>query len=127
MTMRLTPERQLLAMVGIAVATGIAFGAADSLGAGLLAGALVLLFSGLLYLGRDRFDAINVMFGAGDERSRALYTKALAFSGNVLTYVIVGWFLVTLVQGEVDQTLGVLAAVGGVAFIVGAIIASHRS
>ena len=127
MTMRMTANQQFLGMVAIAIATGVAFGVAEGPGAGLLAGAWVLLFVGLLWLGRGRFDAVDVMVGVGDERTRTLYTRATAFAGNVLIYVIVGWFLVTLVQGEVNETLSVLGAVGGVAFVVGAIIASRRS
>jgi hypothetical protein len=32
----------------------------------------MLVFAAVIHLGRDRFDAINVMSGAGDERSRSL-------------------------------------------------------
>ena len=127
MTMNTTATRQLVGMIAIALATGVAFGIADGAEAGLLAGGWMLALVAALYIGRERFDAINVMFGAGDERTRSLYAKAVAFAGNVLAYVIVGWFLVTLVQGEVNETLTVLGAVGGVAFVVGAILASHRS
>ena len=125
-TMTMTPTRQLVGMIAIALATGVVFGIAEGAESGLFAGGLILAFVAILYFGRERFDAINVMFGAGDERTRTLYTKAIAFAGNVLIYVIVGWFLVTLVQGEVNETLTLLGTVGGVAFIVGAILASRK-
>lgn len=127
MTMTMTPTRQLLGMIAIAFATAVAFGFADGTESGLFAGGWMLLVAAVLYFGRERFDAINVMFGAGDERTRSLYAKATAFAGNVLVLVIVGWFLVTVVQGEVNETLSVLGTVGGIAFIVGAIVASRRN
>ena len=127
MTMSMPWRLQLFLMVGVAIATGIAIGIADSPLNGAISAALVLGFVGLLHYGRDRFDVINVMSGTGDERTRTLYERATAFAGSILIYVVVAWWLVTGVLGEVNETLTVLAAIGGIAFIVGAVIQTRRN
>jgi hypothetical protein len=43
-----------------------------------------------------------------------------------LTYVVVAWWLVTVVQGDPNETLTALASIAGVAFTVGAILNSRR-
>jgi hypothetical protein len=127
MTMNLhSPDVRLGALVALALGTGAAFGIAEGFAAGLLAGAWMLVFVGILHLGGGRFDALDVMGGGGDERTRALSARAIAFTGAVLAYVIVGWWLVTLIQGDVDETLTVLAAVGGISFVASALLFSRR-
>ena len=126
MTMAMPWRVQLILMLVIAAATGIAIGIADSPLNGAVSAALVLAFVAALHYGRERFDVINVMSGAGDERTRTLYSRATAFAGNVLITVIVAWWLVSGIAGEVNETLTVLAAVGGLAFVIGAIIVSRR-
>lgn len=125
MTMN-SPRAQLLGALALTVAVAAAFWIAEGAGAGLIAGAWLLAFVALLHFGRDRFDAIDVMVGAGDERSRTLYTRTAAFAGTVVTYVVIAWWLVTLVQGDPNQTLTAVVSIAGVAFIVGAIINSRR-
>ena len=127
MTMAMPWRLQLILMVALAGATGIAIGIADGPLNGAASAALVLGLIGLLHYGRDRFDVLNVMSGTGDERTRTLYERASAFAGTTLIHVIVAWWLVTGVLGEVNETLTVLAAVGGLAFVIGAIIVSRRS
>jgi uncharacterized membrane protein len=125
MTMN-SPRAQLLGTLAITLAVAAAFWIAEGAGQGLIAGALILAFVTLIYFGRERLDAINVMSGVGDERTRSLYTRTAAFAGTVVTYVVVLWWLVTLVQGHPNQTLTVIASIAGVAFIVGAILISRR-
>ena len=126
MTMAVPWRVQLILLVVIAAATGIAIGIADSPLNGAVSAALVLGLVAALHYGRERFDVISVMSGDGDERTRTLYSRATAFAGNVLIAVIVAWWLVSGIAGEVNETLTVLAAVGGLAFVIGAIIVSRR-
>ena len=60
------------------------------------------------------------MSGIGDERSRTLYTRALAYTGTILSFVLPGWWLVTVAGGEPNETLSLAAALFGVTFIVSA-------
>ncbi|OWY62473.1 hypothetical protein B7486_58260, partial [cyanobacterium TDX16] len=98
----------LLWYLAIVVLVGVAFGVGQGPMAGLLAAAGMLLFTAVLALGRRRSDALRVAGGAGDERNRQLYTRALATAGGLLGLVVTGWFLVTVAQGDADQTLLVL-------------------
>lgn len=82
-------------------------------------GVLVLLTVGL-GLGRNRFDALRVAGGAGDERNRDLYRRSLAVSAVVLALVLPGWWLVTVLQGSPDNTLMALWTLFGVTFLVAA-------
>ena len=121
-----TSRAQLLAMLAIAAAVAAAFWISEGAGHGLLAGAWMLLFVAIIHFGRSRFDAIDVMSGTGDERARSLYVRTVAFTGNVIVYVVLGWWLVTVIKGDPNQTLTIIATVGGLAFIVGAIVNSSR-
>lgn len=71
-------------------------------------------------------DAVDVMSGVGDERSRLLYTRAVAFAGHVISLVIVVWWLWTVISGTPDETLSVIGIVAALSFLIGAIYYSHR-
>lgn len=117
----------LLWYLAIVVAVGIAFGVGQGPMAGLLASAGMLLFTVVLALGRRRSDALRVAGGAGDERNRQLYTRALATSGGLLGLVVTGWFLVTVAQGDADPTLLVLTLLFSVTFLVTAAFQARSS
>jgi uncharacterized membrane protein YccF (DUF307 family) len=118
---------QLGGMLVIAAAVAAAFWIGEGAQAGLLAGAWMLAFVALVHFGRNKVDALNVIGGVGDERTRSLYTSAIAFAGNVTAFVIVGWWLATVVDGDPNQTLSLLGAVLGVSFVGAAIFLSRRS
>ena len=40
------------------------------------------------------------MSGIGDERTRSLYRDACAFAGSVMSFVLPGWWLVTVAKGD---------------------------
>ena len=40
------------------------------------------------------------MSGTGDERVRSLYMRAVAFAGAVMAWLLPGWWLVTVAQGD---------------------------
>jgi hypothetical protein len=81
---------QLGGMLVIAAAVAAAFWIGEGAKAGLLAGAWMLAFVALVHFGRNKVDALNAIGGVGDERTRSLYTSAIAFAGNVTAFVIVG-------------------------------------
>jgi len=127
MTMKIDgPRMQLLFLSGLAVVTGVAIGIDAGVIQGVVSGALAFALAALLYLGRDRFDLINVMSGSGDERTRTLYTRATAFAGSVLIGVITCWWLAASIEGEVNETLTVLVAIGSVSFVAAAAYLARR-
>ena len=67
------------------------------------------------------------MSGTGDERIRSLYTRAVAFAGAVMSFVLPGWWLVTVAQGDPDETLALLSALFGASFIVAVAFLARRS
>jgi 4-amino-4-deoxy-L-arabinose transferase-like glycosyltransferase len=118
---------QLIGMLAIAAAVFGVFWAAEGFEEALPAGAILLGFIALLHFGRNRSDALNVMSGVGDERTRSLYTQAVAVAGAVMSFLLPGWWLVTVAQGDPDPTLSVLAAVFGVTFIAAVVVLARRS
>jgi hypothetical protein len=90
-------------------------------------GIAALGFIAILHFGRDRSDTLNVMSGVGDERTRSLYTRAVAFVGSVMAFVLPGWWLVTVAQGDPDRTLTILCAIFGVTFIGAVAVPARRS
>ena len=80
--------------------------------------ALVLAFLLLVYFGRRRSDTLDVMSGIGDERAKLLYTRAVAFSGTVMSFVLPIWWLVTVAQGDPNEVLTWCCAIFGATFIL---------
>ena len=117
---------QLALMLLIAAATGVAFWVAEGAASGLTAASLMTAFAATIHLGRRRSPTLETIGGIGDERTRALYERASGFAGNVLGAVILPWWLVTLVQGDANETLTVLAAVFGASFVLAAVVLQRR-
>jgi hypothetical protein len=118
---------QLIGMLGIAAAVFGVFWAAEGLEEAWPSAAILLGFIAILHFGRDRSDTLNVMSGVGDERTRSLYTRAVAFVGSVMAFVLPGWWLVTVAQGDPDRTLTILCAIFGVTFIGAVAVLARRS
>ena len=57
---------------------------------------------------------------------RTLYTRAIAFAGSVMSYVLPGWWLVTVAQGEPNETLALLCAIFGLTFLVSVFVVARR-
>lgn len=121
------PKAQFAFLTLLAIATGVVNALQTTALRGLGAGAVVFGLAALLYWGRERFDVIDVMSGSGDERTRALYTRATAFMGTALASVITAWWLIEGISGDVDETLTVLTAVGAASFVAGAALAAERN
>ena len=118
---------QLIGMLAIAAAVFGVFWAAEGIEEAWPSAAILLGFIAILHFGRDRSDTLNVMSGVGDERTRSLYTRAVAFAGSVMAFVLPGWWLVTVAQGDPDRTLTILCAIFGVTFIAGVAVLARRS
>ena len=121
-----TPRSQFAGMLVLTAATIAATWIAGGPVKGLMAGALLLAFALLIHIGRRRSDAINVMSGIGDERSRSLYTRAVAFAGHAVMLVVAVWWLGLQIRGETNETLSVIGGVAALSFVVGAIYYSRR-
>jgi drug/metabolite transporter (DMT)-like permease len=118
---------QLVGLLAIAAAVIGVFWAAEGLEESLPVAALMLGLVALLHFGRGRSDTLNVMSGVGDERVRSLYTQAVAVAGTVMSFVLPGWWLVTVAQGDPSRPLSVLCALFGATFIVAVVVLARRS
>jgi hypothetical protein len=85
------------------------------------------LISAVVHFGRQHSNVLEVMSGTGDERIRSLYTRAVAFAGAIVAWLLPGWWLVTVAQGEPDTTLSVLCAVFAFCFITAVIWLARRN
>ena len=103
------PRYQLVFMLAIAAATTAAFWASQGPDAAIGPGVVIGGFALLVYFGRRRSDTLEVMSGIGDERTRALYTRAVALTGTVLSLVLPAWWLVTVARFERDTRARVRA------------------
>ena len=120
------PRGQLATMLMIVATVVAVLWAAEGAMMALASGGWLLAFVLLVHFGRGRSDAIAVMSGIGDERRRTLYTRAIAFSGHAVCLLVVIWFLISVIRGTPNETLGVIGAVAGLSFIAGSIYYSVR-
>jgi hypothetical protein len=68
----------------------------------------------------------RVHVGIGDERTKNLYRRASAFAGNMMAFVLPGWWLVTLVNGNPDNNLSGVCVVFALTFVGAAAVYSRR-
>jgi hypothetical protein len=108
---------QVVGMLVISAAVIAVFWAAEGFEEALYASAVLLAFTAIVHFGRRHSNTLEVMSGTGDERVRSQYTHAVAIAGTVMAFVLPGWFLVTVAQGDPDTTLSVLSALFGLTFI----------
>ena len=95
-------------------------------GEALIGGGLVLGFMVLVVVARRRSDTFEVMSGVGDERTRHLYVRSVAFAGTVMSFVLPGWWLVTIAIGEPNTTLSLLCAIFALAWVGAVVVLSRR-
>jgi hypothetical protein len=84
--------------------------------------ATILVFA----LGRRRSEAVTIVSGVGDERIRSLNVRALAFAGFVMWAAVTGWWLISTATGNENESVGILAATFGVAYIGAAVYLGRR-
>jgi hypothetical protein len=111
----------------LVAAVFFAFAVGGDAGEGAIGVAIVLAFLLLVYFGRRRSDTLDVMSGIGDERGKLLYTRAVAFAGTVMSFVLPGWWLVTIGKGDPDETLSLMCAIFGVSFVLAVVVLARRS
>ena len=118
---------QLTLGLVIVAAVFVAFAIGGDPGEGAISAAIVLAFLLAVHVGRNHSDTLGVMSGIGDERAKLLYTRAVAFAGTVMSFVLPGWWLVTVAQGEPNATLSLLCAIFAVAFVAAVVVLARRS
>ncbi len=117
---------QLSAGLALVAAVFVAFALNDDAGNGAISAGLVLAFLLLVYFGRRRSDTLEVMSGIGDERQKLLYTRAVAFAGTVMSFVLPVWWLVTIAQGDPNEVLSICCAIFGASFLFAVIVLARR-
>jgi hypothetical protein len=110
----------------LVAAVFVAFALNDDPANGAIGAALVFGFLLLVYFGRRRSDTLDIMSGIGDERSKLLYTRAVAFSGTVMSFVLPIWWLVTIAQGDPNEVLSICCAIFGLTFILAVVVLARR-
>jgi len=118
---------QVAGMLAITAATTVVFWIAQGFDAAFPVGLVLLAFTAVVHFGRRRSNTLEVMSGTGDERVRSLYTQAVAIAGTVMSFLLPGWWLVTVAQGEANDTLAVLCAIFGATFVVAVAVLARRS
>ena len=117
---------QLAGMLLIAALTTAAFAIGAGVGDAVRTGAIMFGVVALIALGRRHSGTLETLGGIGDERTRSLYTRASAATLAILSFVIVGWWLVTVAQGEPNQTLSTLGAVFALTFLSACFVLQRR-
>jgi hypothetical protein len=110
----------------LVAAVFVAFAIGGDAGYGAVSAGLVLAFLLLVYFGRRHSDTLDVMSGIGDERGKLLYTRAVAFSGTVMSLVLPIWWLVTIAQGDPSEVLTICCAIFGASFILAVVVLARR-
>ena len=122
-----SPNGQLALGLILVAAVFVAFVIGGDAGSGAISAAIVLAFLLVVLLGRRRSDTLDVMSGIGDERGKLLYTRAVAFAGTVMSFVLPGWWLVTIAKGNPDETLSLMCAIFGASFVLAVVVLARRS
>jgi hypothetical protein len=110
----------------LVAAVFVAFALNDDAANGAIGAAAVLAFLLLVYFGRRRSDTLEVMSGIGDERQKLLYTRAVAFAGTVMSFVLPIWWLVTIAQGDPNEVLSICCAILGASFLFAVVVLARR-
>ena len=84
--------------------------------------ATILVFA----LGSRRSEAVKIVSGVGDERIRSLNVRALTFAGFVMWATVTGWWLISAATGNENESVGILAATFGLAYIGAAVYLGRR-
>jgi hypothetical protein len=108
---------QVAGMTLIAAAATAVFWAVDGFEAAWPFALIMAAFIAVVHFGRRRSNVLEVMSGTGDERVRSLYTRAVAFAGAIMAWLLPGWWLVTVAQGDPNETLSILCAVFAACFL----------
>ena len=94
---------------------------------GVLALAIMVVFSGALLLARRRSETVKGLLDRGDERITAIDLRATAITALALIAVILVAFVVEIARGQSGWPYSMLGFVGGVTYIVAVIVLRVRS
>jgi hypothetical protein len=122
----MSPAGQLSLGALLAAGVFVAFALGDDPVDGAIGAALILGFMLLVYYGRRRSDTLDVMSGIGDERAKLLYTRAVAFAGTVMSFVLPIWWLVTIAKGDPNEGLSICCAIMGLSFMFAVVVLARR-
>jgi hypothetical protein len=111
----------------LVAAVFVAFALGDDAGSGAVSAGIVLAFLLVVLYGRRRSDTLDVMSGIGDERGKFLYTRAVAFTGTVMSFVLPIWWLVTVASGDPNNVLALCCAIFGATFVLSVVVLARRS
>jgi len=88
---------------------------------------IMLAYAAILVLGSRRSEAVALLRGeSGDERRRSIELRASALTLHVLTLVLVGGYIVTLIRGRESMTWAGLCAVLGGTYLLSTIVLTRR-
>lgn len=58
---------------------------------------------------------------------QAVYTRAVAFAGSVMSFVLPIWLLVTVAKGDPNDVLALCCVIFGATFILSVVVLARRS
>ena len=88
---------------------------------------IMVAYAAVLVLGSRRSEAVALLRGeTGDERRRSIELRASALTLHVLTLVLVGGYLVSLIRGHESTTWAGLCGVLGGTYLVSTIVLTRR-
>ncbi|MEY9864004.1 hypothetical protein ABH935_009658 [Catenulispora sp. GAS73] len=88
---------------------------------------IMIAYAAVLVFGSRRSEAVALLRGeTGDERRRSIELRASALTLHVLTLVLVGGYLVSLIRGHESMTWAGLCAVLGATYLLSTIILTRR-
>lgn len=126
-----TSGRGAVAVVGVAI--GVAYLllgiARHEVVSGVIGFGIMVTYVALMYGLRHRYEPAQLLSGnPADERQAQIMQRATAFTGNVVIAAVLLGMLVSVAAGSHYATVfSGLAAVSGVAFVLGIIWFSRRS
>jgi hypothetical protein len=93
---------------------------------GVLALAVMVVFSGALLFARRRSETVKGLLDHGDERISAIDLRATAITALALIAIILIAFVVQIARGQSGWPYSMLGFVGGVTYIVAVIVLRIR-
>ncbi|HET8591551.1 MAG TPA: hypothetical protein VFM01_18085 [Nakamurella sp.] len=125
-----TAETRELVVPAISVVGGIAYLVAGLIsgntGFGIAGLVLMVVFAAVLWLVRRRSETVKGLLDRRDERINAIDLKATAFAGSVLIVAVIVAFVIDVARGGDGAPYFWLAAVAGIAYIVGVVVLRLR-
>jgi hypothetical protein len=105
--------------LGLGLVVVAAFAIGGNVSDGLASFAVMALLALIVAVGGRRSETIDGLSGPGrDERWAMIDLRATAFAGLVLIVAVIGGWLYEVADGQDGNPYGLLAAAGGLAYLV---------